>query len=186
MQKDGSFPSQKSKGQLKSVTCFADEFADAHNYNDLPDPSDPLDKQLPLADAAGADSSSDSSSSLPSTVNSDCEQEEDVDDETWQLQEEFLQEVDREEMDKAHDEYLRSKAKVLPAGAEMTLELVVTWYRPSPSSLPRMTRLQLLICANLINRNERLVGVPLCPFRALRLPLKLHVKTALYQRFFRQ
>ena len=56
-----------------------------------------LDKQLALGDEAGADSSSDSSSPLPVLVTSDCEQEEEVDDETWQLQEQFLEEVASEE-----------------------------------------------------------------------------------------
>ena len=38
--KDGSFPRDKSKGKLKSITCFADELADYPSYNDLlEDPS---------------------------------------------------------------------------------------------------------------------------------------------------
>ena len=96
--KDGSFRSDKSKDKLKSSICFADEFIDAPNFNDLPEnPADPLDKHLALGDDAISDSSSDSSSLIPSLVSSDFEQEEEVTDETARLQEEYFQEVAREE-----------------------------------------------------------------------------------------
>ena len=66
--KDGSFASDKSKGKLKTVTCFADEFAGVVNYNHLPQvSSDPLDKELALHDESSDDAASDSSSSITST-----------------------------------------------------------------------------------------------------------------------
>ena len=96
--KVGTFRSDKSKGELKSTVCFADEFVDAPNFNDLPEiPEDSPDKHLALGDDAISDSSSDSSSLVPSLVASDCEEEEEVADETARLQEEYLQEVGREE-----------------------------------------------------------------------------------------
>ena len=49
VRKDGTFPPDKSKGKLKKNVCFADEFKDAINYNDIPeDTDDALDKHLPL------------------------------------------------------------------------------------------------------------------------------------------
>ena len=47
--KDGSFRSDKSKDKLKSSICFAVDFVDAPNFNDLPEnPAEPLDKHLAL------------------------------------------------------------------------------------------------------------------------------------------
>ena len=95
--KDGSFAIDKSKGKLKTVTCFADEFDGAPNYNDLPEvASDPLDKHLGLGDESSDDDASDSSSSITSTVSFECDHEEVVDDETWKVQEDYLAQVARD------------------------------------------------------------------------------------------
>ena len=100
--KDGSFREDKSKGKLKSTICFADEFLNAPNFNDFPEKrEDSLDKHLPLAN------------DVPSFAFS--KEEEWVPEETARLHDEFIEDIDREEFDRAHDEYLRKKKAELPA-----------------------------------------------------------------------
>ena len=103
-------------------------------YNDLPENlDDALDKHLAveerndpvLEEHDDTSSSSDSDFRVPSLDSSDEEEEEWVDDATAKHHDEFLDEVAREQMDRAHDEYLRNREAVMNAASVLLAPVVV-------------------------------------------------------------